>query len=180
MQVGATAAVDLGSVIGCAGILWHSGGSTVVDGSWMSQLLCLALGSGLLIARRRIGASPRAERVVFAIEATMLVSLISAWALTGLYLVGWIAAYGALSLLLASLWNLLALLVVRGRTGNDGDPLASVRAVSIGAALIAVIVLTPIHGWSASILGGLVVLISGTVLLSFALRTWTEALVRSW
>ncbi len=180
MQVGATAAVDVGFVIGCAGILWHSGGSTVVDGSWMAQLLCLALGAGLLIARHRIGASPRAEGVVFAIEATMLVSLIAAWAITGRYFVGWIAAYGALSLLLASLWHLLALLVVRGRTGNDRDPLVPVRAISIAAGLIAVVVLAPIHGWSASILGGLVVLISGSVLLSFALRTWTAALVRSW
>lgn len=173
------ALMDAGVVVGCASILWNGGGATVVDGSWASQAGCLMLASSLLLIRVALAVSSAVERVVVAIDIAVLAALVSAWGLSSSYFVGWLATYGALVLLLASLWHLLAILVTRRRVDETGRSVAALRAGCIAGALVALVVVSPIHGWSPRILSGLVVLISGAVLLAFVLRIWIAALRRT-
>lgn len=172
------ALLDAAVVVGCASILWNGGGSTVVDGSWVSQAGCLLLASSLLLIRLALSLSIAVERVVVAIDIAVLAALVSAWGLSSRYFVGWLATYGALVLLLASLWHLLAILVTRHRVDGADGTVAALRAGCVAVALVALVVVSPIHAWSPRILSGLVVLISGAVFFAFVLRIWIRALRR--
>lgn len=186
----AAVVLDGALVAGGASILWHSGGRTVVDGIWVFQVGCLVLTALLLLARTRVVvADVSVERVAIGVEAAALVAWIAIWLSSQLYFVGWLATYGALVLAIASMWQLLAVLLTRPTPAPErdarlrgrrvGGSLASSRATSVCIGLAALLVLAPVHGWNPAILSGLVVLISGAVFLAFAMRTWITALVGS-
>lgn len=172
-----------------ASILWHSGGRTVVDGAWDFQVGCILIVAVMLGVRPRLVASVNVEWIVIGADVAGLVSLIAVWLSSGRYFIGWLATFGALVLMLASMWQLLAVVITRrapvsasprwqGRE-RVGGSLASVRALSVWAGLAALLVLAPVHGGDPDILSGLVVLISGATFLSFAARTWITALARA-
>lgn len=187
----AAAAVLLDGAMALAGasILWHSGGRTVVDGAWVSQVGCILIVALTLVARSRLVESVRVERIVIGADAVGLVSLIAVWLSSGRYFIGWLATFGTLVLVIASMWQLLAIVITRRspvsassrrqERARIGGALASVRALSVGAGLAALLVVAPVHGGNPDILSGLVVLISGATFLSFAVRTWITALARS-
>lgn len=197
MRVPASVIGDGIVVAGGGVILWSGGGATVVDGPWLVQASCLLLVALLLLARSVLVDSLGIERIVVGADVVVLVSLIAAWLVSQLYFVGWLAAFGALVLVIASMWQLLAILVTRRAPllaeatprrsrrrrsrsrERAGWSLPSLRASSIGVGLAALLVLAPIHGGSPAILSGLVVLLSGAVFLSFAMRIWITALART-
>jgi hypothetical protein len=181
--------LDSSMVLAGAVMLWHSGGHTVVDGAWSFQVGCVLAVALALVARPRLVGSLAVERIVIGIEVVGLAALIAVWLSSGRYLVGWLATFAAFVLMIASMWQLLAI-IVTGRTpwsaappregrARIGGSLAAVRSWSVGGGLAALVVLTPVHGADAGILSGLVVLTTGATLLSFAVRTWGSALART-
>lgn len=189
LRAAAAVLLDGGMALAGASILWHSGGRTVVDGAWSFQVACMLVIALLLAVRPRLVESLGIERIVIAADAVGLTSLIVVWLTSGRYLVGWLATFAALVLTIASTWQLLALVVTRrppvpgaswrGGRARIGGSLASVRALSVGGGLAALVVLTLVHGGDPGILSGLVVLISGATFLSFAVRRWITALARA-
>ncbi|WP_312170647.1 hypothetical protein [Microbacterium sp.] len=181
--------LDSSMVLAGAVMLWHSGGRTVVDGAWSFQVGCVLAVALALVARPRLVGSLAVERIVIGIEVVGLAALIAVWLSSGRYLVGWLATFAAFVLMIASMWQLLAIIVTRRPPSSAAPPregraricgsLSSVRSWSVGGGLAALVVLTPVHGADAGILSGLVVLISGAALLSFAVRTWVSALART-
>lgn len=200
IRIPLTAILDAALAGGCATILWNSGGTTVINGSWILQVACFVLAAALLTLRHALfiaqrtasrGHVPlRTEQIIAGIDVLGLACLTGIWVFTQQYYLGWIATFSAVTLTIASVWQLLSALVTQphatpGRTRQRdrlNDLIAAIttlRALTCAISIGALVVLTDIHGWNPTLLSGLIVFMCGAVLFAVVVRAWIAALTAS-
>ncbi|PKQ36285.1 MAG: hypothetical protein CVT61_01900 [Actinobacteria bacterium HGW-Actinobacteria-11] len=182
--------LDAGMVLGSAKILWSYAGTTVADGSWVGQMLCLTLMVVACIARNTVThpqTSPRDAIAIAVGDILLVVVTIAVWQRTADYFIGWVACFGAFLLLTASLCQFLAALIDQARPAALKAPahinrahrlarIATVRLGTLAAAIGLLVAVSGIHEWKLQIFDVLVLLTVSAVLLASAISSWIRAL----
>jgi hypothetical protein len=195
-RVPVTVLIDVALVGGSATVLWNSGGTTVINGSWLQQMFCIVLAGACIAVRQGLGAahrnaghgvasSLRAERLIAISDVFILAATIGAWVLTQRYYIGWLATFGALALVLASGYQFLsARIAAPTKRPLDGSgqrmsvrlaSLPSLRVMTGAAGLGALIGTAEIHEWNLDIITGLIVLLTGAIILGLVTQAWIMA-----
>lgn len=194
-RVPTTVLIDVALVSGSATVLWNSGGTTVINGSWLQQMFCIVLAGAFIAVRQGLGgahrnaghgvASLHAERLIAISDVLVLASTIGAWVLTQRYYIGWLATFGALALVLASGYQFLsARITAPTKRPLDGSgqrmsvrlaSLPSLRVMTGAAGLGALIGTAEIHEWNLDIITGLIVLLTGAIVLGLVTQAWVTA-----
>lgn len=159
-----------------ASILWNFGGTTVTNGpafASATSLLSLVLGFILIVRTGPPGHVAVAYRwSTVALEVTMLAVCSMAWGALQMYYLGWLATFGAIVLVVGSLWQLMSDLLALGP--SRADALSRQRAVKLGTAaatgaaagITALAFLAPIHQWRLDIVSPVVVIVSTAMLIA--------------
>ncbi|MFJ4225698.1 hypothetical protein [Microbacterium sp. NPDC089695] len=171
-------ACDLAFVAAGGLVLWHNGGTTVVNGNWQGVAIFLGLASiatclRAVAARQRpldAPLDPRIDRIVSASELLLLGSVIAVWLMGGEYFWGWIATFFALCIVCAATLQLLTdVLTARNSRAAKANSspvirrhllsLEAHRLIVVALAGVAVALTSPIHFWSALLINPLLILI---------------------
>lgn len=163
-----------------ASVLWLFPGRTVTEGPFFATATCLiALVLAFLLTIRINKPERRLTQqrwYLVAMRSVVLAAVVVAWLLTKIYLIGWLAAFAAVVLAVAGLWQLLADLVATPVVPNDTRAgtttmqrrlkLATTHAVETAVGIAGVVITTPIHQWRLEIISPLVVIVSAAMLLA--------------
>jgi len=194
-RVPTTVLIDVALVSGSATVLWNSGGTTVINGSWLQQMLCIVLAGACIAVRQGLGAAHRTsghgvisvgtERLIAISDVVVLAATIGVWMLSQQYYIGWLAAFGALTLVLASGYQFLSARITaptrrihdarRQRVSARLASLPSLRVMTGAAGLGALIGTADIHEWNLDIITGLIVLLTGAIVLGLVTQAWVMA-----
>jgi hypothetical protein len=187
-RVAGAVAIDAVLVGACATILWLNGGESVVAGPIGGLGLFEIVAAGSLCARCLVirSAAPqrrpvdiRAEQWVSALDLLLFACVITAWLVSGLYFLGWVATLAAILLLLGNNFQLMVD-VTTGRNWRaravshtiSAHRFASLelnRVVGGAGGVVGLVLTAPIHEWQSLLLNPLALLVTVAMGASVAL-----------
>lgn len=190
LRVALVLTLDAGMVFASASILWNNAGTTVANGGWVGQMLCLAVVTLSCVLRNvltRFSRSPRDAIAIATGDILLLVLTIAIWQRTADYYLGWIACFGAFLLLSASLCQFLAALIDQARPAAIKDrahtsraqrlaKTSTIRLATLAIAISLLVAVGGIHDWKLQIVDVLLLLTGSSVLLAAAITSWIGAL----
>lgn len=175
--------LDTGYTAAVAWLMWWNAGTTVADLPGIALAVIVITGGAIITIRQLVAVRPRhgladprsirSERTVVVAHVTITAGLVTAWHLTGIYLLGWFATFAVAALLVSSVLMLLTDVATRtigagGRRGRSSarrpNQIEWFHATGAVLGFIGLVVTASVHTWDPYILNLTVVLITATLI----------------